>query len=69
MKSAGTIILIIGLFITGFTGFQFGTTKKVADIGSLEITHDKKHNWAWSPLLGVAMIVIGGGFYLYGERK
>jgi len=69
MKTAGIIILVIGLLITVFTGFNFVTKKKVVDIGKLEITRDKNHGLAWSPLIGVAVMVIGGGVYFYGAKK
>ncbi|MGE0637929.1 MAG: hypothetical protein AB7G44_03680 [Bacteroidia bacterium] len=69
MKNAGLIILAIGLLITLFTGFNFITKEKVVDIGKLEITADKKHSVAWSPLVGVAVMLIGGGVYFYGAKK
>jgi hypothetical protein len=69
MKQAGIAILIIGLLITIFTGIRFFTKEKVLDIGGLEITRDKQHNLAWSPLIGIAVMAIGGGMYLFGSRK
>jgi hypothetical protein len=69
MKQAGIAILIIGLLITIFTGIKFITKEKVLDIGGLEITRDKKHNLAWSPLIGIAVMAIGGGMYLFGSKK
>ena len=61
MKQAGIIILIIGLLITAFAGFNFVTQKKVVEIGKLEITRDENHIMDWSPLAGVAVMLIGGG--------
>ncbi len=69
MKKAGIVIFIAGLLITIFTGFKFVTKEKVVDIGSLEISRDKNHFINWSPLLGVAVMVFGGVFYLYGAKK
>ncbi len=69
MKKAGIVILIIGLLITITTGIKFITKEKVLEIGELEITRDKSHNLAWSPLIGVAVMVIGGGMYLFGPKK
>lgn len=68
MKITGISIMIIGLIITLFTGFSFITKEKVVDIGALEITHDKKHNMAWSPLVGLAVMVVGG-FVVYRSGK
>ena len=69
MKTAGIIILVVGLLITLFTGFNFVTKKKVVDIGNLEITKDENHNMAWSPLVGVAVMVLGGVVLLFGAKK
>lgn len=69
MKKAGIVIFVAGLLITIFTGFKFVTKEKVVDIGSLEISRDKNHFINWSPLLGVAVMVFGGVFYLYGAKK
>ena len=69
MKIVGIALVGIGLIVTLITGFNFVTKEKVVDIGKLEITQDKTHNVAWSPLLGVAIMTIGGGFYLFGMKK
>ena len=55
MKKAGVIILVIGLVITFITGFNFVTKEKVLDVGELQITPDKQHSLAWSPLVGVVL--------------
>jgi uncharacterized membrane protein YidH (DUF202 family) len=60
MKKAGISIIILGLLLTVFTAFKFFTKEKVVDLGKVEITRNKPHSFAWSPLLGVAVMVIGG---------
>lgn len=69
MKQAGLIILIAGLLITAFAGFNFVTKKKVVDIGKLEITRDENHILDWSPLAGIAVVALGGVVYFLGARK
>jgi sorbitol-specific phosphotransferase system component IIC len=69
MKRSGIIILAIGLLIAVFTGFKFITKEKVVDVGELQISRNKKHSYAWSPLIGVAVMVIGGGVILIGAKK
>ncbi|MCF8256378.1 MAG: hypothetical protein K9J06_02430 [Flavobacteriales bacterium] len=69
MKNTGIALLIIGLVITLFTGFSFFTKEKVVDIGAIEITRDRKHNMAWSPFVGIAVMVIGGGLMIYSAKK
>jgi hypothetical protein len=69
MKTTGIIILVIGILLSVYSGFNFVTKKKVVDIGNLEITRDKNHFITWSPYAGVALIVIGGGLFAYSFKK
>jgi hypothetical protein len=69
MKKVGIIILAIGLVITIVTGFNFVTREKVVDIGELQISRDKHHHLAWSPIVGVVVMAIGGGILLLGMKK
>ncbi len=69
MKKIGIIILIVGLGITLITGFKFITREKVADIGNIKISRDKTHAVKWSPILGIALMSIGGGVFLFGLKK
>ena len=38
MKTAGIILLVVGLLMTLYTGFTYVTKEKVVDIGELEIS-------------------------------
>jgi len=60
MKIAGIIILIIGFALTIFTATTFFTKEKVVDIGKIEISRDKPNNLKWSPLIGIAVMAVGG---------
>lgn len=70
MKRTGVIILIVGLVIVIFTGFNFFTGDKIVAIGDLKML-ENDHSLAWSPLVGVAAIAvsIGIGVYLIGSKK
>ncbi|NOU48047.1 MAG: LPXTG cell wall anchor domain-containing protein [Bacteroidales bacterium] len=46
--------------LTIFTAFTFFTKEKVVDLGSVEISRNKPHNLNWSPLIGIAVIGVGG---------
>ncbi|MEO6883328.1 MAG: hypothetical protein ABI199_04800 [Bacteroidia bacterium] len=59
MKATGIILIIIGIGLTVTTSTQIFTQKKVADIGNVEITRDKPHNFSWSPVLGIVVIAAG----------
>ena len=68
MKTLSIIILVIGIGLTAFTGFQFFTKEKVVDFGMLEVTRDKPHTFRWSPFIGIAVIG-AGSFLLWGAIK
>ncbi|MDY0201466.1 MAG: hypothetical protein RBR40_10820 [Tenuifilaceae bacterium] len=69
MKNIGIAIMAIGLIITLITGFKFVTREKVVDIGEIQISRDKNHSIAWSPLVGVAVMVVGCGVFFIGLKK
>ena len=69
MKKAGLLILFIGLVLTIFTSVQYFTKEKVVDLGTVEITKKEPHNLRWSPLIGVAVMVFGGGLFLWNGSK
>jgi len=69
MKSLGIVLIIAGLLITIYTGFNFVVKEKVVDVGNIEISRDKKVNLNWSPLLGVVVMLVGGGMVFYGNKK
>jgi hypothetical protein len=60
MKKAGIVIIILGLLLTIFTAFTYFTREKVVDLGTVEITANKRHHLKWSPLIGVAVMAVGG---------
>ncbi|MFN0048852.1 MAG: hypothetical protein ACKVOU_07010 [Cytophagales bacterium] len=59
MKIAGIFLLVLGLVMASFTGFDLVTKKKVVDIGSVEISADEKTPIYWSPITGVLLAVAG----------
>ncbi|MGC1389542.1 MAG: hypothetical protein WA816_00740 [Bacteroidales bacterium] len=69
MKKAGIFIVILGLALTIFTAITFFTREKVADIGSIKITANKAHHLNWSPLLGIAVMVVGGVVVYMSPKK
>jgi hypothetical protein len=69
MKTTGIVILIIGLVLTVFTAFTFFTKEKVVDLGKVEITRNKPHSVNWSPLIGIAVMGIGGIVLWQSSKK
>jgi len=69
MKTAGIVLLILGIGLTIFTSVKFFTREKVVDIGKLEITRDKPNYLSWSPVLGVLVMGLGGVLIWQGSKK
>lgn len=60
MKKVGYILIVAGLLLTIFTTVTFFSRERVAKIGDINITANKKHNLKWSPLIGIAVMAVGG---------
>jgi hypothetical protein len=69
VRTAGIILLVVGLLMTLYTGFTYVTKEKVVDLGGLEITADDQHNVQWQPYVGIGTMVVGGAALLIGRRK
>jgi hypothetical protein len=69
MKKTGAILFIIGVLITVFTVFPFTTSKKVVDIGDLEISQKETYSLPWKPIVGATIMAVGLCFYLIGTKR
>jgi len=69
MRKDGIVILVVGLLITVITGFSYVTKEKIVEVGDLEITAQKNNRTNWSPLAGIAVVVIGGIMFVAGRGR
>ncbi len=67
MKKWGILIIIIGLAFTALTAFIFFSNEKVITIGKIEVIRNIPHYLKWSPLGGIAVMVVG--WVLYGQTS
>ena len=67
VKALGIGLIIVGIIMTAYTGFNYVTTEKVAKIGPIEINKEKNHPVQWAPIIGVLVIV--GGIFIVGSSK
>jgi len=68
-KKTGIALLIIGLVMIFYTGFNFVTTEKVIDIGSVEITKENNHFVQWPPIVGVVLIIGGVALFVLDKKS
>lgn len=66
-KTVGFVLIILGAVMMAYTGFNFVTKEKVADLGSIEINKDSNHYIQWSPLVG--LVLLAGGFVIMIRSK
>ena len=69
MKTLGIVLLVVGLIMTVFTGFNVITKKKVVDLGPVEINKEEKTPIYWSPVTGGILAAAGLIIVLVGKRK
>ena len=66
-KSIGIALIVIGIVMTIYTGFNYVTTEKVVDLGPIQINKEENHPVQWAPIVGVIVIVIGGFIVVKGS--
>ncbi|GHN03096.1 hypothetical protein WSM22_45850 [Cytophagales bacterium WSM2-2] len=55
----GFALIITGIMMFVYTGFNFITLKNVVEIGPIDIRREVNHPIQWSPVAGVVLVVIG----------
>jgi hypothetical protein len=67
-KSIGVILLVIGLLMLVYTGFNVITKEKVIDVGPIEVSKERNHPVSWSPIVG-GILLVGGIVLIAVNRK
>jgi uncharacterized membrane protein len=68
MKAIGIILIIIGIIMIAYTGFNYVTTETLVDIGQIQIEGKKNNFVKLSPILG-GVLLIGGILLLIRSKK
>lgn len=67
-KNLGIVLIIIGIIMMIYTGFNYVTTEKVVDFGPMEMSMEENHPVQWSPIVGIVLL-IGGIVIVVMDRK
>jgi drug/metabolite transporter (DMT)-like permease len=67
-KSAGVILIVIGLAIIVWGAYGFKTQDKVLDVGPIHATKETEHNIPYAPLVG-GLVLIGGAVLLASGKR
>lgn len=68
-KPLGIVLIIIGVIMIIYTGFNYVTTEKVVDLGPIKINAEKNHPVQWSPIVGVVLLVGGIVVMVTGKKS
>jgi uncharacterized membrane protein YidH (DUF202 family) len=67
LKITGIALIIIGVLMMAYTGFNYVTTEKVVDLGPIKINKETNHPVQWSPVVGSMLLV--GGIVILASKK
>jgi hypothetical protein len=68
MKTFGIILIVAGLLMLVYKGFNVQTEKKVVDIGPVEI-NKKENRWIGWPTYGGATAIAAGVLLFIADKK
>ena len=68
MKTAGAILIIVGLVIIIWGAFGFKTRDTVADVGPIHATKETTHHVPFGPIVG-GLVLIGGVVLIVADRR
>jgi hypothetical protein len=60
MKKIGIVIFVLGLVLTVISTITFFTDEKAVNLGKVEIAGEKEYLFNISPVVGIAIMGIGG---------
>ena len=66
-RTLGIVVVVIGILMIIYTGFNYVTTEKVVDLGPIKINTEKSHPVQWSPIAGA--ILLAGGILIVATSK
>lgn len=67
-RTIGIVLIVIGVIMIIYTGFNYVTTERVVDLGPLKINAEKNHPVQWSPIVGVVLLVGGIVVIVTGKK-
>ncbi len=69
MRTLGIILIVVGILMFIFNGFNYQTEKRVADIGPVKINKTENHSVGWPVYAGGLAIVAGIVVLLTGRKS
>jgi len=67
-RRIGIVLIVIGILMIAYTGFNLVTTEKVVDLGPIKINKEQSHPVQWSPIVG-GILLVGGLLIVVADKK
>lgn len=68
LRNLGIVLVVIGIAMIAYTGFNYVTTEKIVDIGPIQVNKEVSHPVQWSPIIGV-VLAVGGVVLIVSSNK
>jgi uncharacterized membrane protein len=65
----GTLLVILGVLVLAYQGFNYTHQEKVLDVGPIHATVEKHDRISLPPILGGLMLIGGVALLVAGARK
>lgn len=69
MRITGIILIVAGILMMVFSGFNFTSKEKVLDIGPIQVNKEKEHHIGWPVWTGGIAVLAGIGLVVAGRKK
>jgi hypothetical protein len=69
MRTFGAVLIVAGVVMFLFNGFNYITEKRVVDIGPIKIDKAEKHYFSWPAYAGGIALVAGIVILVGAKRK
>ena len=69
MRTAGIVLIIVGILMFIFPRINFTTEEKVVDVGPVEINKEKENSVGWPVYAGAVVTLAGVVLVIAGSRK
>ncbi len=69
MRVAGIMLIVVGILMIVFSGFNFTQEKNVAKIGPLEVNKQETKHVGWPTYAGGVILIAGIALTFAGRKK
>lgn len=68
-KTPGIVLIMLGILMLIYSGFNYVTTEKVIDLGPVKINREKKNSVKWPQVAGSVVLIAGIIITVITKRK